>query len=255
MNIIFLGTGTSQGVPVIACPCDVCHSQDVRDSRLRTSALVQTDAGENILIDIGPDFREQMLREQVKHLEGILITHAHRDHVGGIDDIRSFNYVQHRKMDIYGNATALEIIRRDYHYIFAEHQFPGLPEANLHLLSGDESFLVASQKVIPIRGLHKDMPVLGYRIGNLVYLTDCNYIEDKEVLKMAGCKVLVVGALRKEKHFSHFCLSEALELIEKVAPREAYLIHVSHQMGFHSEVEKELPPNVHLAFDGLKISC
>lgn len=253
MKITFLGTGTSQGVPVIACPCDVCHSEDKRDRRLRTSALVETDGGENLLIDVGPDFREQMLRERVSRLDGILITHAHRDHVGGLDDIRSFNYVQHRKMDIYGNATALEIIRRDYHYIFTEHEFPGLPEADLHLLSGKEPFSVATQKVVPIMGMHKDMPVLGYRISDLVYLTDCNHIEDEEVVKMDGCKVLVVGALRKEKHFSHFCLPEALELIERVAPKEAYLIHVSHQMGFHAEVEKELPPNVHLAYDGLKV--
>ena len=177
----------------------------------------------------------------------------HYDHVGGLDDIRSFNYVQHRKMDIYGNATALEIIRRDYHYIFTEHEFPGLPEADLHLLTGKEPFSVATQKVVPIMGMHKDMPVLGYRISDLVYLTDCNHIEDEEVVKMDGCKILVVGALRKEKHFSHFCLPEALELIERVAPKEAYLIHVSHQMGFHAEVEKELPPNVHLAYDGLKV--
>lgn len=253
MKITFLGTGTSQGVPVIACPCDVCHSEDKRDRRLRTSALVETDGGENLLIDVGPDFREQMLRERVSRLDGILITHAHRDHVGGLDDIRSFNYVQHRKMDIYGNATALEIIRRDYHYIFTEHEFPGLPEADLHLLTGKKPFSVATQKVVPIMGMHKDMPVLGYRISDLVYLTDCNHIEDEEVVKMDGCKILVVGALRKEKHFSHFCLPEALELIERVAPKEAYLIHVSHQMGFHAEVEKELPPNVHLAYDGLKV--
>ena len=165
MRLIFLGTGTSQGVPVVACRCAVCQSADRHDRHLRTSALVETDGGANILIDIGPDFREQMLREQVSHLEGILITHAHRDHVGGIDDIRSFNYVQNRKMDLYCNAEARTTIERDYHYIFAYHEFPGLPEADIHQLSGDESFPLADVEVMPVKVMHKDLPILGYRIG------------------------------------------------------------------------------------------
>jgi len=254
MKLTFLGTGTSMGVPVVACTCAVCQSDDWHDKHLRTSALVETDAGENILIDIGPDFRCQMLRERVMHLDGILITHAHRDHVGGLDDIRSFNYVQGRKMDLYCNREARIAIERDYHYIFEPHEFPGLPEAVIHELSGDEpSFRVGSVEVVPVKAMHKDMPVLAYRIGRLGYVTDANRIETEELDKLKGVDVLVINALRKQKHFSHFCLSEALEVIEKVSPREAYITHVSHEMGFYAEVSKELPPNVQIAYDGLKV--
>lgn len=242
------------GVPVVACTCAVCCSDDWHDKHLRTSALVETDAGENILIDIGPDFRAQMLKEKVMHLEGILITHAHRDHVAGLDDIRSFNYVQNRKMDLYCNSVARTAIVRDYHYIFEPHQFPGLPEAVIHELSGDEtSFRVGSVNVVPIKAMHKDMPVLGYRIGRLGYVTDANHIEPKELDKLKGVAVLVINALRKRKHFSHYCLPEALEVIEQVSPREAYITHVSHEMGLYAEVSKELPPHVHIAYDGLKV--
>lgn len=253
MKLTFLGTGTSQGVPVIACRCAVCHSQDSRDRHLRTSALVETDYCQNILIDIGPDFREQMLREQVTHLDGILITHAHRDHVGGIDDIRAFNWVQHKKMEVFCNAEACLSIVRDYHYIFEPHEFPGLPEANLHKLSGDESFVVAGQNVMPIKAMHKDLPVLGYRLGPLAYITDANYISPEEIEKVKGVDTLVINALRQNKHFSHFCLSEALEVIGMVKPRVAYLTHMSHEMGLFAETEKLLPEHVHLAYDGLKI--
>lgn len=253
MKLTFLGTGTSQGVPVIACSCKVCRSTDSHDKHLRTSALVETDGGANILIDIGPDFREQMLRHQVTHLEGILITHAHRDHVGGLDDIRSFNYVQHRNMDLFCNHEAAETIVRDYHYIFAYHEFPGLPEADLHELSGDEPFSVAGETVMPIKAMHKTLPVLGYRIGPLGYVTDANHIEPQEIDKLKGVEVLVINALRKQKHFSHFCLSEALEVIEAVKPREAYITHVSHEMGLYAEVSAELPAHVHLAHDDQKL--
>lgn len=241
------------GVPVIACQCNVCQSSDSHDKHLRTSALITTNAGENILIDIGPDFREQMLRERVMHLDGILITHAHRDHVGGLDDIRSFNYVQHRDMDLYCNHEARVAIERDYHYIFAYHQYPGLPEARIHELSGDEPFPLGSVEVIPIKAMHKDLPVLGYRIGNLGYVTDANHIEPSELEKLRGLDLLVFNALRKAKHFSHFCLPEALEIINILQPRRAYLTHLSHEMGLYAEVSKELPPNVHLAYDGLKV--
>lgn len=256
MTITFLGTGTSQGVPVIACNCRVCRSADFRDRHLRTSALITTDEGTNILIDIGPDFREQMLREQVQHLDAILITHAHRDHVAGLDDIRSFNYVQKKKMELYGNAEALTAIQRDYHYIFEPHEFPGLPEANLHLLSGDEPFQIPSLPLtlLPIKAMHKNLPVFGYRLGPIAYITDANYIAPQEMEKLIGVQVLVINALRKAKHFSHFCLSEALEVIESVQPREAYLTHVSHEMGLYAEVSKELPAHVHIAFDGLKVT-
>lgn len=253
MTITFLGTGTSQGVPVIACSCPVCRSEDIHDNHLRTSALIQTDTGQNLLIDIGPDFREQMLRQQVSHLDGILITHAHRDHVGGIDDIRSFNYVQKQKMNIYCNTEALHTIQRDYHYIFEHHEFPGLPEANLYEINGTEPFTAAQQKIVPIRAMHKTLPILGYRIGDLSYITDANYISLDEMQKLKGTKILVINALRKEKHFSHFCLSEALKVIESIGPNAAYITHVSHEMGLFADVNAELPKGVYLAYDGLTV--
>ncbi len=254
MRLTFLGTGTSQGVPVIACGCAVCQSQDKRDRHLRTSALVETDEGKNILIDIGPDFREQMLREKVSHLDSILITHAHRDHVGGLDDIRSFNYVQHCKMEIFCNHEARTAIERDYHYIFAYHEFPGLPEANLHEVSGDEPFEAAGVEVMPVKAMHKDLPILGYRIGKLGYITDANHIEPRELDKLRGVDVLVINALRKAKHFSHFCLEEALEVIKEVGPNRAYITHVSHEMGLYAEVNGELPEGVQIACDGEKVT-
>lgn len=253
MKLTFLGTGTSQGVPVIACQCAVCKSSDWHDKHLRTSALVQTDGGANILIDIGPDFREQMLRQQVSHLEGILVTHAHRDHIGGIDDIRSFNYVQNKKMDLYCNHEARVTIERDYHYIFDFHEFPGLPEADIHELSGDERFDIADVAITPIKVMHKTLPILGYRLGRLGYITDANNIALDQLAKLKGVDVLVVNALRKAKHFSHFCLSEALDVIREINPREAYITHVSHEMGLYAEIQTELPPHVHIAYDGLQV--
>ncbi len=250
MRLTFLGTGTSQGVPVIACHCRVCRSGDSRDRRLRTSALLEME-GRNILFDIGPDFRQQMLREDVGHLDAILITHAHRDHVGGLDDIRSFNYVQHSKMNVYLNAEARHAIERDYHYIFEPHQYPGLPEADLHTV--EAPFTAAGVEVTPVKAMHKDLPVLGFRIGTLAYITDANYMAPEEMAKLKGVKVLVINALRREKHFSHYSLPEALEVIETVAPERAYLTHMSHEMGLHAEVSATLPPHVELAYDGLRV--
>ncbi len=258
MTITFLGTGTSQGVPVITCPCDVCHSHDPHDKRLRTSALVTDSDGNNILIDIGPDFRQQMLTNGVNHIEAILVTHAHRDHVGGIDDIRPFNWTQHRNMDVYANSQALNSLRHDYHYIFEPHQFPGLPEATLHDVGNGTSFRVGRVNITPIRGMHKDLPVLGFRLDEdntkrMAYITDMNHIELCELEKLHNLDLMVINALRKQKHFSHFCLGEALDIISQCRPQRAFLTHMSHEIGFHAAVDEQLPSNVHLAYDGLSV--
>ncbi|MBQ9417558.1 MAG: MBL fold metallo-hydrolase [Bacteroidales bacterium] len=254
MKLTFLGTGTSQGVPVIACHCEVCRSADERDRRLRTSAMLEVEAGgstKRLLFDIGPDFRQQMLRHEVERLDAILITHAHRDHVAGIDDIRALNYVQHGELAVYLNAEAQRALVRDYAYIFSPHQYPGLPEAHLHTVQGE--FEVEGIRIMPIRVMHKDLPVLGYRVGEMAYITDANRIEEEELGKLAGLKVLVINALRQEHHWSHFNLEEALGIIEQVKPQRAYLTHISHEMGCYAQVEPTLPSNVHLAYDNLEV--
>lgn len=251
MKLTFLGTGTSQGVPVIACRCRVCRSVDERDRRLRTSALLTTNEGKHILFDIGPDFRQQMLRQKVESLDAIMVTHAHRDHVAGLDDVRSFNYVQHKNMDVYLNAIAKHALMRDYGYIFEHHEYPGLPEADLHEV--DAPFVAAGVTVIPVKAMHKDLPILAFRVGEMAYITDANYIAPEELEKLKGVKVMVINALRREKHFSHFSLPEALEVIDKVQPERAYLTHISHEMGLHAEVEKTLPQGVFLAYDNLEV--
>lgn len=251
MKLTFLGTGTSQGVPVIACRCHVCRSVDERDRRLRTSALLTTDDGKHILFDIGPDFRQQMLRQKVESLDAIMVTHAHRDHVAGLDDVRSFNYVQHKNMDVYLNAIAKHALMRDYGYIFEHHEYPGLPEADLHEV--DAPFVAAGVTVVPVKAMHKDLPILAFRVGEMAYITDANHIAPEELEKLKGVKVMVINALRREKHFSHFSLPEALEVIDKVQPERAYLTHISHEMGLHAEVEKTLPQGVFLAYDNLEV--
>ena len=251
MKLTFLGTGTSQGVPVIACRCHVCRSVDERDRRLRTSALLTTDDGKHILFDIGPDFRQQMLRQKVESLDAIMVTHAHRDHVAGLDDVRSFNYVQHKNMDVYLNAIAKHALMRDYGYIFEHHEYPGLPEADLHEV--DAPFVADGVTVVPVKAMHKDLPILAFRVGEMAYITDANHIAPEELEKLKGVKVMVINALRREKHFSHFSLPEALEVIDKVQPERAYLTHISHEMGLHSEVEKTLPQGVFLAYDNLEV--
>ena len=251
MKLTFLGTGTSQGVPVIACRCRVCRSVDERDRRLRTSALLTTNEGKHILFDIGPDFRQQMLRQKVESLDAIMVTHAHRDHVAGLDDVRSFNYVQHKNMDVYLNAIAKHALMRDYGYIFEHHEYPGLPEADLHEV--DAPFVAAGVTVVPVKAMHKDLPILAFRVGEMAYITDANYIAPEELEKLKGVKVMVINALRREKHFSHFSLPEALEVIDKVQPEQAYLTHISHEMGLHSEVEKTLSEGVFLAYDNLEV--
>lgn len=253
MKITFLGTGTSQGVPVIGCNCEVCKSEDPRDNRLRTSLLITID-NKNILIDAGPDFRMQMLQANVSDLSGILITHEHKDHVGGLDDVRALNYIQHRPMDIYCERRVGDALRNEYSYVFAKHKYPGIPQFNLKEIELDP-FKLDGIEIIPIRAFHHKLPVLGFRIEDLCYLTDINFIPEEEKSKIIGSKYIIIDALRKQKHISHFSLSEAIKTINEFSPRKSFLIHMSHKMGLHAEVSKELPQNIELAYDGQIFDC
>ncbi len=251
IKLVFLGTGTSQGVPVIACNCPVCKSSDKKDKRLRSSVLIQVK-GQNLVIDAGPDFRQQMLTNQVNRLRAILLTHEHVDHMFGLDDIRSFNWLQKRPMDIYAEERVEKAIHRIFDYVFARFKYPGIPQMNVHIIE-NKPFEIEGIHISPIRGYHHKLPVYGFRVGKLAYLTDVNAIPGKEKEKLNGLEVLIVNALRKEKHLSHFNLGQALELSYEVGAKTTYLTHISHTMGFHDEVQKELPENVFLAYDGLEI--
>lgn len=252
MQITFLGTGTSQGVPIIACPCDVCASTDSHDKRLRTSMLIETN-GKTFVIDTGPDFRQQMLRENVKQMDAIIFTHEHKDHTAGFDDIRAFNFVNKKKMEVYASARVQEAIRREYAYIFSDFKYPGIPEINLHLIE-NKTFTIEGVDILPIEVMHYKLEVFGFRIGDFSYITDANYISDIEKEKLKNSKVLVLNALRREPHISHFTLEQAIELVKELQPEKAYFTHISHQLGLHADVQKELPENIELAFDGLKIT-
>lgn len=257
MKVTFLGTGTSQGVPVIGCNCPVCQSEDRRDRRLRTSAMVEVQ-GLRLIIDAGPDFRYQMLRAKVSHIDAILLTHQHKDHTGGIDDVRAFNFVDYPKaihrVHIYGNNTTIEAIHRDFHYAFATDKYRGVPEIETHTISENESFEVGGIEITPIVGQHSErFRSVGYRIGNFAYLTDMNHIEPEELEKLHGVDTMVINALRWEPHSSHFSVKEAVDIIRKVAPRVAYLTHASHRIGLYNVLEHRLPEGVKMAYDGLEI--
>ena len=253
MKITFLGTGTSQGVPVIACECPTCTSTDPRDNRLRTSLLLEYQ-GVTLLFDAGPDFRQQMLREKVKKLDAILITHEHKDHIAGMDDVRAFNYKSQDAVDIYAEERVQKAIRREFSYVFSEYQYPGIPRMRLNDIP-DYMFTVKGIKIIPVRIRHMNMEILGFRIGDFAYITDANYIPEQSKEKLFGVKYLVINALRKEKHISHFSLREAIDFIREISPRKAFLTHISHQMGLHKEVTEELPPGIMLGYDGLSLVC
>jgi phosphoribosyl 1,2-cyclic phosphate phosphodiesterase len=248
VKITFLGTGTSQGVPVIACECHTCISDDQRDKRLRTSLMLQT-IDTTLVFDAGPDFRQQMLRENVNKLDAIILTHEHKDHIAGMDDVRAFNYKSQDAIDIYAEDEVQEAVKREYKYVF-ENKYPGIPKMRLNPIS-QFGFNINELKLIPVRVRHKQLDIYGFRIGDFAYITDADYIPESSIELLSGVKYLVINALRKQKHSSHFNLSEAIVQIRKVSPKRAYITHISHQMGRYTEVSEELPPEVILAYDGL----
>lgn len=245
----FMGTGTSGGVPMVGCGCVVCSSSDPFDKRLRSSVLLQSK-NTTVVIDATPDFRQQMLLYQVKRLSGILITHAHKDHVGGIDDTRPFQYFQHGPTQVFGTAQSLEGVQREIPYAFEDNPYPGVPQLHLNEI-GPEPFMIGDLPFIPILVWHHLMPVFGFRIGDFTYITDANRIEEEEKQKIRGSKTLVLNALRKQKHISHFTLGEAMAIGSELEIPNVYFTHVSHQLGTHAGINAELPPNMRLAYDGL----
>ncbi len=253
MKVRFLGTGTSQGIPVIACECRVCKSLDFRDKRLRTSVQVEVD-GLSIVIDTGPDFRQQMLAAHITQLDAVLLTHEHKDHTAGLDDVRAYNFKDDRDMPVYAMERVANNIKRAFDYIFAEHKYPGIPRVVLHLIE-NAPFYINQTQIIPIEVMHYKLPVFGFRIKDFTYITDAKTIAEKEIQKIKGSKILVVNALRKEEHISHFNLEQALDFIRQIKPQKAFLTHLSHNMGLHKEVSAELPDNVYIAYDGLEINC
>ncbi len=260
MKLTILGSGTSQGVPVIGCRCRVCRSSDPRDNRLRSSAMIEGEGSEGsfrFVIDAGPDFRQQMLRASVRRVDAILLTHEHKDHVGGIDDVRALNFVDYptiRPISLYGAAHTLATVRKDYDYAFAANKYRGVPEIELVEIDLTAPFVVKGVEVTPITGEHsKRFEVTGFRFGEVAYLTDFSAIAPSEELKLSGVEVLVINALRHEAHPSHFNVQQALSLIARVAPRRAYLTHCSHEMGLYTEVNPTLPEGVELAYDTLEI--
>ncbi|MFC6998143.1 MBL fold metallo-hydrolase [Rufibacter roseus] len=252
MKVTFLGTGTSQGVPVIGCECEVCRSLDFRDKRLRVSVHLEVN-GKSFVIDSGPDFRQQMLRERIKRVDALLFTHEHKDHTAGMDDIRAFNFMQHTDMPLYADPRVLRQLQQEFSYIFSNATYPGVPRVQLCPIV-NKPFEVEGILVTPIMVMHHKLPVFGFRIGDFTYITDANHISEEERRKIRGSKVVVVNALRKEPHISHFSLSEAMELIEDLAPEQAYFTHISHLLGLHREVEQELPDHIRLAYDGLSFT-
>ena len=251
IRLTFLGTGTSQGVPVIACQCEVCTSEDTRNQRLRSSVLIQSETT-TVVIDTGPDFRQQMLKAKPQRLDAVVFTHEHKDHVAGLDDVRAFNFKQKQDMPLYCTAQVETALRREFHYAFAEHKYPGVPNLEFRRIE-NKPFKVGDLEFIPIQVLHHRLPVFGFRIGDITYITDANAIEPAELEKVKGSKVLILNALRIASHVSHFNLTEAINLAEYIAAEQTYFTHISHYLGLHETVSQSLPDSVALAVDGMEI--
>lgn len=247
-----MGTGTSQGVPVIACHCEVCLSKDSRDKRLRSSILLEVE-GQAFVIDTGPDFRTQMLREDVQHLNGVLFTHEHKDHIAGLDDVRAFNHKQLEVIPIYADRRVIEAIKREFYYAFIEPYYPGVPKLKIHEIDEQEFMIAPSVPVTPIEVMHHQLPVKGFRVGDFTYITDMKTISEEEKRKVVGTRILVLNALQKEKHISHLTLEEAIAFAQEIKAEFTYFTHISHRLGKHEEVSRQLPPTIFLAYDGLKI--
>ncbi|RYF85032.1 MAG: MBL fold metallo-hydrolase [Chitinophagaceae bacterium] len=252
LKITFLGTGTSSGVPMIACHCAVCTSPDKKDKRLRSSIQIES-ANTTVVVDTTPDFRYQMLRICATKLDAVLFTHPHKDHIAGLDDVRSFNFFQQKAMQLYGNSMTLDAIMREFAYAFADKKYPGVPELELNEITLDP-FTIGDIPVIPVEVWHLKMPVYGFRFGSFTYITDANRIDESEKEKIRGSEILVVNALRKEAHISHYTLNEAIDLVHELEVPEAYFTHISHQLGRHEEIESQLPQGIHLAYDGLQLT-
>lgn len=252
MIVTFLGTGTSQGVPVIGCTCHICTSLDYRDKRLRTSIHIEVDE-QSFVVDTGPDFRQQMLREKIKQLDAVIFTHAHRDHTAGLDDVRAYNFMQSMDMPVYGSAEVLAQLKVEYAYAFADVKYPGIPRLLLNEINHNP-FIVNQVNIIPLPVMHMKLPVLGFRIKNFSYITDANYIPDTTMELLKGTEVLVLNALQLEPHISHFNLEQAIATVEKIKPTKTYFTHISHKLDLHSIIERKLPHNISLAYDGLQIS-
>ena len=254
MEVIITGSGTSQGVPVIGCDCKVCKSHNPKDKRLRSSVHI-TYKNKSIVIDTGPDFRQQMINNNIKSLNAVLFTHEHKDHVAGLDDVRPFNFIQKSPIDIFCNQQVFKALKREFHYIFdPKFKYPGIPSINRHKISKEKTFKINEVLITPIEVMHHKLPVLGFRIDNFAYITDAKTIESKEKNKLKNLDLLIVNALRIKEHLSHLNLEEALELINELNPKRAILTHLSHLIGKHEEIKKLIPKNVDVAFDGMKFN-
>ncbi len=253
VRLTFLGTGTSQGVPLIGCNCHVCQSTDVRDNRLRSSVLIENNRN-TFVIDTGPDFRQQMLRENIKNLDAVIFTHEHKDHLAGLDDVRAFNFLHKKAMDVYATERVQQAIKREFAYAFSDDKYPGIPQINLHTID-DDKFAIKGTIFTPINVMHHKLPVKAFRMGNISYITDANFISSQEKEKIIGSEIIVINALRKEEHISHFTFKEAVDLMLELQPKKAYLTHISHQLGTHKEILSDLPEWIQPAYDGLMIEA